>query len=263
MTTRSNTRAQVNEGTSTGSSAEFKLVPFWPERPELWFLRAEQKLALRNITDDQSKYDHVMDCLSWQQMDEVMDIIRRPPESGRYEALKEAILRRLTESQPRKLQRPLEREDIGDRKPSQFLRYIRTQAGEAVSDDFLKTLWAGRLPPLTRAVLAASNAPLDQLAVIADTIEENVQRTSTKSEGNEDKILRKIDEITVQMAEVYRRIDRRPPRQIARARSKSRTRQRSKSPAARNYCWYHWRFGKRSTKCRARSWVPGNGEAQH
>ncbi|KOX73202.1 hypothetical protein WN51_01793 [Melipona quadrifasciata] len=190
MTTRGNTRAQANEGSSTGSSAEFKLVPFWPERPKLWFLRAEQKFASRNITDDQSKYDHVMDCLSWQQMDEVMDIIRRPPESGKYEALKEAILRRLTESQSRKIQRLLEREDIGDRTPSEFLRYIRTQAGETVSDDFLKPLWADRLPPLTRAVLAASNVPLDQLAAIADSIEENVQRTSTVSEVKEDRILR-------------------------------------------------------------------------
>ncbi|KOX76129.1 hypothetical protein WN51_11845 [Melipona quadrifasciata] len=50
MTTRSNTRAQMNEGSSTGSSTEFKLVPFWPERLELWFLRAEQKFASRNIT---------------------------------------------------------------------------------------------------------------------------------------------------------------------------------------------------------------------
>ncbi|KOX70604.1 hypothetical protein WN51_05401 [Melipona quadrifasciata] len=66
------------------------------------------------------------------------------------------------------------------------------------------------------------------------------------------------------MAEMFRRIDRTSSRQTTRARSKSRKRRRSTSPAARNHCWYHQRFGNRSMKCRAPcSWVSGNGEARH
>ncbi|KOX81320.1 hypothetical protein WN51_12308 [Melipona quadrifasciata] len=150
-------------------------MPFRADQAEMWFRYAEVKFFLCDIKDDLTKYNCIVKSLSLRQIDEVADIIQHPPETNRYDTLKRAIFRRLAVSQSQKTQE----KDMGNRTPSQFLRYIRTQAGEGVSDEFLRTLWTNRLPSKTRAIVAASNAPLDELAAIADHIHETAQRTAT------------------------------------------------------------------------------------
>jgi hypothetical protein len=52
------------------------------------------------------------------------------------------------ESEIRKL---VSQQDIGDRTPSEFLRYLRRLAKTEVPDSFLRTLWESRLPSYIQA----------------------------------------------------------------------------------------------------------------
>jgi hypothetical protein len=90
-------------------------------------------------------------------MELVEDIITNPPKTGLYECLKAALIERLSDSDSKRVEKPLEAQDLRDRKPSQLLRDMRKLAGSAVSDDILTTMWKNRLPANMRAILVAAD----------------------------------------------------------------------------------------------------------
>ena len=64
----------------------------------------------------------------------------------------------------------LSHEEMGDRKPSQFLRHLKSLAPD-VPDDFLHTTWASRLPTHVQAILAGqTEGSLDSASHLADRI---------------------------------------------------------------------------------------------
>ena len=108
---------------------------------------------------------------------EVRDILTNPPSREKYTKLKTELIRRLSASQDQKTRQLLEHEEIGDRKPSQFLRHLRNLAGNVFSDDALRPLWLGWLPGSMQAILATQKeATLDKMADLADAISDAVPR---------------------------------------------------------------------------------------
>ena len=136
------------------SGISLRLPPFWPEEPELWFAQLEGQFALSRITKEEDKYALTIAHIQPKQAREVKDIITNPPVFNRYQTIKTALIQRLTDSKEQRIRQLLESEKIGDRKPSQFLRHLSTLAGTVASNDLLRTLWLGRLPTQTQAILA-------------------------------------------------------------------------------------------------------------
>jgi hypothetical protein len=63
--------------------------------------------------------------------------------------------------------------EMGDRRPTQFLRQLRTLAGPSVPTDFLRTLWTNRLPPNIQAIIATqAQVALDDVTQLANKIAE-------------------------------------------------------------------------------------------
>lgn len=110
--------------------------PFWPDDPALWFAQLEGQFVLSNITVDATKFYYVASQLDHQYISEVRDIIKAPPATGKYEKLKTELLKRLSASQEKKVKQLLMHAELGDRKPSQFLRHLKDLADTVVSDDF-------------------------------------------------------------------------------------------------------------------------------
>ena len=129
--------------------------PFWEVYPATWFVNVEAQFALANIVTDETKYNYVVANLDPKFWAEVQDILRNPPASGKYDKLKFELIRRLSISQDQKTRRLLEHEDIGNRKPSQFLRHLRGLAGNVIPEDVLRPLWLARLPAFTQAISAS------------------------------------------------------------------------------------------------------------
>ena len=119
-----------------------RLPPFWPDRPAVWF-------ELAGITRRRTKFNYVVSQLNQQQAAEVEDIIASPPEQEPYDGLKADLVRRLSTSREQRVRQLLSHEEMGDRKPSQFLRDLKSLAPD-VPDYFLRTIWASRLPPHVR-----------------------------------------------------------------------------------------------------------------
>jgi hypothetical protein len=121
-----------------------RVPPFWSNEPALWFSQLESQLALANVTADTTKFHYVVSNLDFRNAQVVRDILQTPPRSDKYEALKTALISRLSSSEEQRIQQLLQREDLGDRKPSEFLRHLRSLA--TVPENLLRSLWTNRLP---------------------------------------------------------------------------------------------------------------------
>ena len=126
----------ANCSSSAGSSAtlqdvSIKLPEFWSDDPEVWFVRVEAQLRSKSITADQTKFDYVTTALDNQAASEVKSELLNPPEQGKYQALKTALLNAFGKSQMQKDSELLNISGLGDRKPSAFLRYLESLNNDA------------------------------------------------------------------------------------------------------------------------------------
>ena len=157
MANRSTTRGQAAESGSAEPDRDCTryIASFWFDDPELWFAQFESQTAYSGITDTQ-KYGLVIAKLDSQTIREVADIVGNPPEKDRYATLKGELIGRLSSSRQEKIRRLLEKEEIGDRSPSKFLRHLKALAGSSTTDEFLGTIWMG--PPAPGATPNSNGA---------------------------------------------------------------------------------------------------------
>jgi hypothetical protein len=262
------------------SAVGVKIPPFWAEEPALWFAQLEGQFNLANIVTDSTKFYHVVSNLEHRYAAEVKDIITKPPAIEKYEKLKSELIFRLSVSKDRRVEELVSQAELGDRKPSQFLRHLRDLAGTDLSDDFLRSIWAKRLPTHVQAVIATmSDASLDKVAALADKVNDIVLNTphvaetsragipisssSSASSTMEERLSRRIEDLARQVAALSTGTFRGRPgsRSHSRARHSSRSRSRSHNSGR---CWYHDRFGPRASKCRAPcNWTEGNASGGH
>lgn len=266
-------RVQKKVRVSTAPSSDYKLslkVPtFSPEDPEIWFALLEGQFNNLGITDDDQKYHYVVSNIDVIQAKTVRDVVINPPLTNKYVKIKSELIKRLSASHENKVRQLLTHEQLGDRKASQFLRHLQDLAGPDVPTDFIKSIWSSRLPQNIQTVLASqSSQPLDQLAELADRIQEitspgqvatvgptpspdNSNNSASSSELAElrqmiHKLTLKLDEHT--RASCCSTSRRSRPQERHRSFSGHRTRSNS---SYRKYpvCWYHAKFGAEARKC--------------
>jgi hypothetical protein len=80
-----------------------RLPAFWTERPSLWFTQAEAQFSLAGISNERTKFYHI-----------ICELGQRA--------------------------RQITHEDMGGRKPSQFLRHLRSLALN-LPEYFLRSIW--------------------------------------------------------------------------------------------------------------------------
>jgi hypothetical protein len=115
-----------------------RFPPFWPDRPGLWFAQAEAQFNFANVTSEMTKFKYIISQLEYRHAAEVVDIIISPPADEPYTTIKTELMRRLSSSREQRVRQLLTHEEIGDRKPSQFLRHLKSLA----PDDFLRSIWS-------------------------------------------------------------------------------------------------------------------------
>lgn len=249
-----------------------KIPPFWPADPEVWFLQIEAIFNTKRVTAQKTKYEHLVGSLSHEVATEVRDLLIQPPAQDPYTTLKNAISKRTTDSQQKRLQKLLNLEELGDRKPTQFLRKMQQLIGESAQHTafdltMLKELFLQRLPANVRMILASTpDLELQAMASLADRIMEVAPVTSTvyasapapiskESLDRTPRLEQLENSINALTAEVSRLRGISPPRHRSSSRSRHRSSSRSRYALRNNVelssglCWYHQRFGSKSTKC--------------
>lgn len=244
---------------ASGHVTSLHLPPFFREDPHLWFLQAEAQLAARGISDEKVRFGLIVSALPSDIISEVRDCLVRPPDVNPYTHLKETLTKRVGRSEQQNIQRLLSTEQLGDRSPSQLLRRMRTLMGNSPTsgDDLvLRQLFLQRLPQQIRMVLGAlPESSLEQLAESADRMLEaappsqaHVHAVSTKSSADVG-LAKEVANLTRTVAALQRQMGRLTTTShspATRAQAPGAT-----TSSSTGLCWYHERFGAKSTKCRA------------
>ena len=247
-------------------------LPFMQSRPTLWFAQLEAKFHAKNIVGQWEKFYKAVAKLPQNIAIEVEDIIHTPPQTEPYDVLKAAVISRTSISAQKKLQQLLNNEHLGDRKPTQLLRSMRSLAGPCNSDSLLQHIFLQRLPQEVQPILAVldlNETDLDKLAEMADKIMERsatntfqsptIAHTTVRSSNTEIKdgllqeCLERNARLEAKVDALARRVDDLVGIMSSRGRQSSPNYRQSTHPARRNspspICHYHSLYGKKARSC--------------
>ncbi|CAH8495934.1 unnamed protein product [Schistosoma turkestanicum] len=257
---------------SINAISDFKLPAYGTSDSRMWFSQIEDLFIARNIRAQTTKYAYVVSALPIDVAAQVGDLIEQVPESDPYDKIKAALIQRTSASDEKRLQQLLTSYELGDKKPSQLLRYMKELSGPYKLDEtLLKVLWFQRLPHNVRQILTViiNSVNLTDLADMADRITEiypdsqgldSVQTTIINNMCNVLNLQQQIMQLTNQLETLrasVAMISTRPTTPFSRRRSCSR--HRSKSPKrATGICWYHQKYGERARRCTKPCTFPAN-----
>lgn len=219
-----------------------KLPPMWTEDVETWFIQAEAQFHLRKITDETTKFHHVVAILSSDSAAKVKDIIRNPP-AGPYEALKAALTKKYEPSEHERAAAILAVTSLGDAKPSQVIERFQNLLGGREGGILLRYHFLSILPSHIRNALAFSTTTdLTELGAEADRIfiagrDPEAPQIFAASEAEVDRVQQR----------------RRP--------SKPTNGRNGQVGQQDGLCFFHARFGAKAKKCESPCMWSGNGPA--
>lgn len=224
------------------NATSIKLPEFWTKSPSVWFARIEAQFSTRNITQDRTKYDYVVSALDANTAEEIQHILLSPPTTGKYEALKDVLIKTFGKSQYEKDAELLNINGLGDRRPSALLRKINALNNDPKT--LKHAIFLANLPSEIRSVLVAQHfEDTGKLAEAADRVWEsrsyninhigcsNMSSASLSTQNDE---VDSIDAISANHK------SRRPRQQST----------GSTAPSS-NICFYHTRYGPHARKCQA------------
>ncbi|BHF82124.1 hypothetical protein SprV_0802526100 [Sparganum proliferum] len=175
-----------------------------------------------------------------------------------YTKLKAELLRLTSVSDRQRYHALVKEEALGDRKPSELLRRMRSLVGNMKIDDrFFKEMFLERLPTSVQTILASGSDDLEisKLAEMADRMME-VERLSSPTIAQVSQPLNvstsDLAELKTQIAHLSATVAalqlRRSPGPSRRSFGRDRRRSRSR-PRTANLCWYHVNYGDKARRC--------------
>ncbi|BHF76553.1 hypothetical protein SprV_0501965100 [Sparganum proliferum] len=173
------------------STLSFKLHPFTPSNPRVWFRQIEAVFSTSRITSERTRYSYVVQSLPFDVAVDVDDLLDPILANDPYTQLKNAVIQRVAKSANRMLRELFTQVELGDQTPSQLMRHMRSLlAGSHMDDDIFRQIWLDKLPVPMQQVLSMldTSISLDKVANHADRTSEcypvgatcaNIQLTST------------------------------------------------------------------------------------
>ena len=151
------------------ASSLLKLPEFWEAQPAAWFLHVESQFALRQITDDELRYHHVVAALPPSATARLVGVLSAPPAVGKYPSVKAELLYAFGLSDAERADRLFSLNGLGGRRPSEMMAHMLDLVGSRGPQFLLRQLFLRQLPPDVRASLATCGTEnLVDLATEAD-----------------------------------------------------------------------------------------------
>ena len=202
-----------------------KLPTFWEVTPDAWFIHVEAEFVVQGITDDCLRYHMVVAALPPSTAARLVGILKRPPPTDRYSAIKQRLLYTFGQSEEERADRLLAIDGLGERSPSELMDYMMDLMGAHTPGLLFVRLFMRALPGHVRAALASfPTSDLCALAREADKVWIAAQQP-----------------VSHRTLAVPAAGSQRVP---APAKAKYTTQQRQEG-----YCKFHQRFGKLAHRC--------------
>ncbi|GFR08346.1 transposon Tf2-6 polyprotein [Trichonephila clavata] len=161
--------ANSNEQKFEANKVSVKIPPFWEEKPEIWFFQVEAQFSIANINQEETKFNYLVAQIDPKYIENIWDIIQSD-EKNKYSCAKSRLLSTFKESEEKSIKKLLTGISLGDMKPSQLLRKMKSFAGDNITEKALRTLWLDKLPDSIKNILVVSSENLENLSVMADKI---------------------------------------------------------------------------------------------
>jgi len=137
-------------------SVSIKLPTFWTTSPEAWFVLAEAQFAIRNITNQETQYYHVVASLDTATANRALSILTSPPLQEKYTTLKNFLLSSFSLSEEERAMALLNMNNLGDKKPSELMDEMLALLGDHKPCFLFKHIFLAQLPNTVRVPLAMS-----------------------------------------------------------------------------------------------------------
>lgn len=224
-------------------AATIKLPEFWQHNPRPWFQHIEAQFQLRGITQDVTKYFHVVAALDAQTTARAMGLLEAPPVEGKYIALKAFLLKLFELSEMEKADRLLSLTGLGDCRPSELMEKMLAVLGSADPSFLFTHIFLRQLPTPVRTALASSpvSSTKDYRAIAAEAdrifLANRQQFVNALLPAQSSPLSREDTLDTVSAVAARRQPDD-------------------------GLCYYHSRFGARAKQCRQPCSFRGQGNAK-
>lgn len=209
-----------------------KMPTFWPKNPRSWFISVEAQFHKAKITQDDTKYWHVLAALPCEVIDSIHSVTELDTPS--YTALKEKLLGSYSPSSWQAIWHVLDMPNLAtDQKPSALLDTMLAALPSEIKSDnkMFHAVFLRKLPTYLRAPLMSSTFT-------------TVQEMAAKA----DQIWGAQDHQAAHTAATISSQQRSPSRGRDRSRRPPKER-RAATPGKPGLCWYHAKFGKKAHSC--------------
>ena len=263
----------------------------------IWLVQLDLYFCQAGIKEELSRFRIAATLLPGHILRDFADILRSPPKVDPYTKLSEAIRQRFGRSVEQRLRTLLSEQQLGDRRPSQFLRHLLDLAQAAGSQDspLVRQIFLNALPPRIQPFLQCLPTSTD-LATTASTADRLLDLPPTASAAptphfppatmdvftpglvhavqqtpSEDlpalmrQLIRGITDLTTTVSTLVETTARRErSASTARVADHRRARDRSATPSpatpSTSLCWYHHKYGGSARSCQPPcSWTSENG----
>lgn len=233
-----------------------KIPQFWRNEPDLWFMQLESQFSLANISSDRTKFFHLIASLDIDTMKDISDILRSQPENRSFTEIKEIIIKRTTNTIEHNIRKLLTGLQLGDRKPSQLLREMKSLIKSNQHDDIIKQIWLNAMPHQIRIILESFDKKLDELSEIADKIQPTTSIYETTSpESNKDiiNLINSINDVKAEVSLIKDKLSTNNKNSFVQSRTKFSNYKNFRQPifANKGFCWYHFTYGSNARRCQA------------
>lgn len=262
------------------NNSRIELPQFDPDSPGgigVWLKQVDVRLKIGGRTSEQDKYDFIVAALPTDIANRVYDLITNEPTVDPYTTLTNRIKEEFQPSEAERVKKLLRGLQRGSKKPSVFLREMRSLAGSHVGDGVLRELFLAQLPPSIADILTVMNSSdLQELAVGADKAwEREEQRSSVAAaalaptppcsenlpSSSGDLVNRLVERLEAAILSRNPQSNRRQHSTERRSRtpyrgrrdstphgSKQRSSSKPRNPAWKR-CRDHWKYGENARRC--------------
>lgn len=241
---------------SSPVAISLQIPPFYPTDSKLWFRQVELLLAISGIKDDTTKFQIVAGSVDTTYISDVRHIVMNPPLLSKYDELKSELIHQ----QEQKVKRLLDLEEIGDQKPSEFLRHLQKIAGKAVAPSVIRSRWQDCLPPTVRAgIWTKRYTDMETLAILADKVCEDYPKLQP-SEAPKTSWAEAIRDLAISFCNMSASVAPIQSELVEiqeegycrcndRSASRNSTHSQDSIRSANEFCWYHTTYGAEARKC--------------
>lgn len=224
-----------------------KLPALWTDNVDAWFMQTEAQFALNNITQDKTKFNYLIAALDSATAKRAMTIIRNPPATGKYPALRDHLKQKFGLTDYERAAAINAITGLGEQKPSELMDSLLCLLGDHEPDLMFRFHFLQCLPDYVRGTLALSTE--DDPHALA----EEADRIFVAGRPRDFAAME-----TVALTDKDSSVDR------VFSGGKKRTK---KSPVGYNnqsrFCFYHARFGDKAHRCEAPCTWPSQQGNEH